>query len=169
MNPRSRRVGRPHGFAAELEDLNTPSIDFLMLADRVEAINGKLYAMGGAWDRMFVQDVKHPTTISFAAVILVPWNATNQQHSVTLAVEDADGHNIGFTIEVGFNAGRPPWSEQGEAQRVVIAIPAAPILFPRYGAFVVKAYIDGQPSGASAFRVVQPPVGLPMMGISGAA
>jgi len=75
-----------------------------MLADRVEAINGKLYAMGGAWDRMFVPDVKNPTTISFAAVILVPWNATNQQHSVNLSVEDTDGHNVGFTIEVGFNA-----------------------------------------------------------------
>ncbi len=100
-----------------------------MLADRVEAINGKLYAMGGAWDRMFVPDVKNPTTISFAAVILVPWNATNQQHSVNLSVEDTDGHNVGFTIEVGFNAGRPPWPAQGEAQRVVIAIPAAPIVF----------------------------------------
>jgi hypothetical protein len=138
-----------------------------MLADRVEAINGKLYAMGGAWDRMFVPDIKNSTTISFAVVILVPWNATNQQHFVSLAVEDTDSHNIGFTIEVGFNAGRPPWSEQGEPQRVVIAIPAAPILFPRHGAFVVKAYINGEPAGSSSFRVVQPPAGLPMMGISG--
>lgn len=138
-----------------------------MLADRVEAINGKLYAMGGAWDRMFVPDVKNPTTISFAAVILVPWNATNQQHSVNLSVEDTDGHNVGFTIEVGFNAGRPPWSEQGEAQRVVIAIPAAPIVFPRYGAFVVKAYINAQPAGRSAFRVVEPPAGIQMLGITG--
>jgi len=27
-------------------------LDFLILADRAEAVNGKLYLLGGAWDRL---------------------------------------------------------------------------------------------------------------------
>lgn len=117
-------------------------IDFLILADRAEAINGKLYTMGAAWDRIGVNDFRQPLTISIALAILVPWLATNQQHQVTLTLRDVDGHPVDFRVEASFIAGRPAQVD-GEIQRILLAIPAAPVVLPGPGGYVMAAAIDG--------------------------
>ena len=32
-------------------------IDFMLLADKAEVLGGKLYMMGGAWDRLTINDI----------------------------------------------------------------------------------------------------------------
>lgn len=140
-----------------LAALTTPSVDFLLLADRAESINGKLYIMGGAWDRLMVEDLQAVSIVSFALGILVPWNATNQPHSATLAIEDADGVSIGFGATVEFTQGRPAWSAQGDAQRVVLAMPAVALRFPHYGRYAVRAMVNGVPARTVSFTVAPPP------------
>ncbi len=107
-------------------------IDFLLLADRAEAINGKLYTLGAAWDRIVVNDFTKPLNISVALGVLVPWNATNQNHKVTLTLRDADGNLIDFRIDASFIAGRPAFLN-GETQRVLLAVPAASVILPGPG------------------------------------
>lgn len=151
---------QPAGLS-DMSEFNRPSVDFLILADRAEVVNGKLYVMGGAWDRIFAQDLRNPSVISLAIGILVPWLATNQQHSATIGIEDADGVSVGFQAEVGFNTGRPAGAEVGEAQRVLLAIPSLAVQFPRYGRFYVQAYINGHQAKRVTFQVAQPLGGAP--------
>ncbi len=137
--------------------LNEPSVDFLLLADRAEAVNGKLYMLGGAWDRMFVEDIKLRSVISVAIGILVPWNATNKMHTASIAVVDTDGQPAGFSAELQFSQGRPPWITGVETQRIVLALPAVPIVFPRFGDYVVKAYINGMHQKDVSFKILPVP------------
>lgn len=128
----------------EINQLNDLQIDFFILADRAEAVNGKLYLMGGAWDRYFAQDLEQPLPISFALGILVPWNATNQQHSVRIRIEDLDrNQQMPFTLEAGFVAGRPPFATPGQQQRVILAVPSVPVRFLAHGAYQAVAEIVG--------------------------
>ncbi len=126
-----------------IQELNELSVDFLILADRAEALNGKLYVMGGAWDRVFIADFQQPATISFAVGVLVPWNATNMQHTLVITVVDPDENPIDFRAELGFVVGRPPWAHQGETQRAILALPAVPVRFPQAGTYVLSATLDG--------------------------
>ncbi|TAK20762.1 MAG: hypothetical protein EPO26_17215 [Chloroflexota bacterium] len=118
-------------------------VDFIVLADRAEAINGKLYMMGGAWDRLGVGDFRQPIMFSIALAVLVPWSMTNQSHKMAITMRDADGNPIDFRIEASFVTGRPP-QLNGETQRVLLTMPAATVVLPGPGAFVVVVSINGQ-------------------------
>lgn len=133
-----------------------PSLDFLILADRAEAVGGKLYMMGGAWENIYVQDLSQPSLISIAVGILVPWEAANQQHKIRIVIEDSDGHEIGFTAEAGFAVGRPPWAAVDEIQRVVIAIPTIPVTFQKLGVYILRAEINGEHVKRVRFRALSP-------------
>jgi len=117
-------------------------VDFLLVADRAEVVNGKLYAMGAAWDRIGVADFSKPMPLSVAVGVLVPWTATNQPHAVALTLRDADGAPIDFRVEASFVTGRPPFLN-GEVQRVLFAIPGASVVLPGPGNYVLAAAIDG--------------------------
>ena len=68
-------------------------VDFLLLADRAEVLNGKLYMMGGAWDRRNIRDIAAPVPLSIVVGVLIPWNLTNEPHQLRLRIEDEDGNN----------------------------------------------------------------------------
>ena len=131
-----------------------PEVDFLLLADRAEAINGKLYMMGGAWERVGVVDFAQPLSISVALGILVPWSATNQNHALTLEIRDADGQPIPFKVEATFVAGRPPFLN-GETQRMLLAIPGVSVVLPGAGSYVLAASIGGVEAKVVRFSAVQ--------------
>lgn len=161
---RSRRGG-------EMQTLNQPSIDFLILADRAEVQGGKLYVMGGGWDRIGLQRFDTPAPISFAVGILIPWNACNEQHRLTVTIETPDNQPIDFRNEIGFMAGRPPWAQQGDVQRTILAAPVVPVLFPRPDTYSLVAAINGVVAKKVQFRVQNvtvammqpPPPALPPM------
>ena len=128
-----------------------PHVDFVILADRAEAVNGKLYMMGGGWDRMWVADFAQPQSISMALGILVPWNATNQLHKLMIRVESQDAIELA-TLGLNFNTGRPPTLGQAESQRITLAFQAA-IPLPGPGAYVIKALINDVESKQTVFYV----------------
>jgi hypothetical protein len=131
-------------------------VDFLLLADRAEVINGKLYAMGAAWDRLGIGDFSKPVPISVALGVLVPWSSTNQSHRVELTLRDADGSPVEFRVEADFVAGRPPILN-GETQRVLLAIPGASVVLPRPGGYALAAAVDGVEMKVVRFTAVANP------------
>jgi hypothetical protein len=137
-------------------------VDFLLLADRAEAINGKLYMLGGAWERVGVNDFGQPLGISIALGVLVPWSQTNVSHAVVLTLRDADGRGLNFRIEASFVTGRPPFLS-GETQRVLLAIPGASVLLPGPGDYLIVASLDGVEAKSVRFSAVQaqPPAAPP--------
>lgn len=129
-------------------------VDFLILADYAEAVNGKLYLMGGAWDRIAVQNANQPMRFGVAIGILVPWTATNQNHTLRLTFEDTDGTALGVLIETTFVTGRAPELPPGSNQRLVLAVNTltAP---PPAAEYSLVASINGEERRRVTFTVVQ--------------
>jgi hypothetical protein len=126
----------------ELPMGNDPSIDFLILADRAEAVNGKLYIMGGALETYFIQDIKQPILVSFAVGVLVPWNATNREYELGTKIESEDGQLV-FQLGAKFNQGRPPTVKPGDSQRVILAASGIPVGFKTLGSYRAVTTITG--------------------------
>jgi hypothetical protein len=140
-----------------VEALNEVEVDFLILADRAETQNGKLYLMGGGWDRLLIPPAEEAVSFSIALGVLVPWNATNRQHRLRVTIEDFDGRPIDFTLEAGFTTGRGPTMFPGEVQRVMVAIPSITQRFPAPGKYTLAAQINGVVKKRVEFYAVRQP------------
>jgi hypothetical protein len=137
-----------------LSALTKPYVDWVMVADRAEVVNGKLYLMGGGWDVIHAADITKPIGLSFAVGVVVPWNATNQEHTVEISLVDGNGNRVDEVERVAkFNVGRPPFLGVGDSQRVIIAVPGEAILFPRAGSYTIGATVDGENGRQTVFRV----------------
>jgi hypothetical protein len=99
-------------------------IEFLIIADAVEAVKGKLYMMGGGWDRWTSQSYPSPIHLGIALGLLVPWDETNERQRISVSIVDADGKAVVPQIEAGVEVGRPPGMTPGSAQRALLAINA---------------------------------------------
>ena len=98
-------------------------VEFLIIADSVEAVSGKLYMLGGAWDRAFATDYPTQVRMGIAAGIRVPWEKTNEKILVHLTFVDADGQPIGpKEVEVTLEVGRPTGIRPGSNQRAILAL-----------------------------------------------
>lgn len=127
-----------------------PAIDFLLIADRAEVINGKLYLMGGAWDHITVGDLSQPISFYLALGIVIPWNATNEHHQLRLTVQDADGGGLA-QLDGQFVAGRPPHLTTGSQQRVLFAA-GLNVVLPRAGTYEAVAYLNGTEARRTGFQ-----------------
>ena len=129
-------------------------IDFLLLADRAEVLNGKLYMMGGAWDRRHIRDIGSPVSLTIVIGVLVPWNLTNEPHRLRIRVEDEDGSPLPPEVEATVNVGRPVNATQGQSFRATAVINNRWGL-PRFGTYRVVASVVGQSEKRVAFYALE--------------
>ena len=78
----------------ELEPLK-PTIDLAMLADAVQAVQGKLNVLGGGWDTLYVSGfpARHPS-LAIALRLRVPWTMTGTTVNLGVELQDADGSSM---------------------------------------------------------------------------
>jgi hypothetical protein len=89
----------------------------ILLADSAQAVNGKLYILGGGWSLTGPE----PLASALAIKIDVPWDEANRPHELKIELLDTDGHpflaptpmgeqplQIGGKLEVGRPAGLKP-------------------------------------------------------------
>lgn len=142
-----------------MEDtLEHPVIEFLMMADRAESVNGKLYVMGGAWDQIAVADFTQPVSFSLALAVLIPWHATNERLPLTVSFESEDGAAVLPPLRLEVEAGRPANAVKGQSFRNLLAINGlAP--FPAPGGYRARATLGDADAKSVQFRVTaaQPP------------
>src|SRR5213078_2286630 len=81
------RRGRARGAAPLRRDLGRQLRATLLLADAAQAVEGKLYVLGGGWSVTGPQ----PVPMAIALKIDVPWDQANTRHSWRLELLDADG------------------------------------------------------------------------------
>jgi hypothetical protein len=92
----------------------------LLLADAAQAVNGKLYVLGGGWSLTGPD----PSAMALAVKIEVPWDRANIKHRWRIELLDGDGVPIEIAsapgggtqplrIEGEFEAGRPPLAAGG--------------------------------------------------------
>jgi Family of unknown function (DUF6941) len=132
------------------------NLGFLLLADYSEAINGKIYAMGGGWNVLRFPRLPHEWGFALALGVDVPWDETNQTYSLSMHVEDPDGELLGDEFSMDFEAGRPPGSIQGSDQRIVVSLQTR-ATFSAAGPHAVVIKIEDAEIGRSRFYVVQVP------------
>jgi len=61
-----------------------------MLADSAQEVGGKLYILGGGWSITGPD----PVPMAIALKLEVPWDRTNEQHSLLLELVDEDGNPV---------------------------------------------------------------------------
>lgn len=88
----------------------------VLLCDFAEAINGKLYVMGGGWSNLNAPG--RPVNVSLAIVVSVPWDRTNHRHRLTIELIDGEGQPVDMqgapvAVESRFEVGRPPGVKPG--------------------------------------------------------
>ena len=131
--------------------------EYLILADAAEALNGKLYLMGGGWDSIFVRDISQHVAIGIACGILIPYGETDEEHTLTLAIENQDGGQVASPLTVKFKTGRPPTLDRGASMHLPFAIKAEYTL-PEFGTYVVRATVDGRADSSRATSFAARPV-----------
>lgn len=138
--------------------MGVPTVEFVTLANHVEAINGLLYLTGAGWTeiRPPVQPDGRVGIAHFGIGIsvLVGWNDTNQRIPVEVTITHEDGGEPLLRAEGQIEQGRPPGLPPGSDLRSVIAI-GVDLQFPRAGGYQVTATIPGSARSVS-FRAVFP-------------
>jgi hypothetical protein len=135
-----------------------------MLCDTVDAVDGKLYIHGGGWN--LISPSGYPTRIprvGLAALVSVPYTATNQNHTLGIQLQDQDGHVLPFgpgqgvpgngpNVGAQFNVGRPPILQRGDPQNMPFAMNIDGLMIDGPGAYSFVLTIDGKELQRLTFR-----------------
>ena len=121
----------------------------MMLADAAQAVDNKLYILGGGWSVIGPE----PQPSAIAIHVKVPWDQTNRQHMMLLELLDLDGEPIlietpvgrqALRVENNFEVGRPPGIKPGSPIEISIALNFGPIPLPPDGSFVWRLSINDE-------------------------
>lgn len=129
----------------------------MMLCDWAEELNGKLYVMGGGWNRV---GTAQPTTVCLAVLIRVPWDQANQRHSIRARLVTDDGEP--FVVEEGkpleiegqMEVGRPPGLRPGTPLNAPMALRFQGLQLPP-GAYSWRFEVDGTELAHVPFEAVE--------------
>lgn len=139
------------------------TIDYLIVCDHAEALNGKMYLMGGGGGIIFRQFTPPnpegelgllPSRFAVALGVVVPYTRTHQEIPLDVRVVDADGGplvQIGGTFRAALNA----LASQGSLARVPLAMPLV-LPFAKTGTYAIKAKV-GDVERDTQFDVLDPP------------
>lgn len=133
-------------------------IQYALIADHAEIVNGKLYLMGGGWDRFHAREAPLNLPMAVAAGFRIGWEETNVRHTVTITIEDDDGKElarVNGTIQVG----RPASLPAGSTQLSQLAV-NLPLRVEAFGGFRVKILAgEGESARESTvpFQVAEKP------------
>jgi len=104
------------------------------LADSAESVLGKLYAIGIGWNSILTGRFPFAQSrIALGITVQVPYNETDELHSLSVHLEDEDGRRkqLGVNgpngapiaeIRSSFTVGRPPGLPAGDAQIISFAM-----------------------------------------------
>lgn len=132
----------------------TPSVEFALLADGVQATGGKLFVLGGGWDTIWVRDfpARHHS-MGIGTRIRVPWSSEPQSFEFTVDLVDEDGKPIFDTIRHSLTARPPRGVPDGFEHGVVRAFTFNNVPFETAGEYSFVMSIDGAEAGRLRFSV----------------
>ncbi len=135
----------------------------MLLADSAQAINGKLYILGGGWSITGPQ----PTPSAIAIKFEVPWEAANRKHKVRIELLDSDGQAVmlpgpqqpqPMLITADLEVGRPPGILPGTSLDSPFAINLGPLPL-RPGRYEWRCtVVEANVTESCAFTFREPPM-----------
>ncbi len=127
-------------------------VEWIIMADSAEVVNGKLYLMGGGWDHLVVnQPFPTQQLISIAVSFSVGWDETNIRQPMEIRIEDMEGKQLA-RVNGEIEAGRPRGITPGQAQRVQLAF-KLPLRIEKPDRFSVTALIADEIAGHASFGI----------------
>jgi hypothetical protein len=129
-------------------------VEFILLADRAESLGGKLYVMGGGFDRVGLAQIPGQASFDVAVSIQVGYNETNLPHPFELKCEDSDGNSVFASMQGAIEVGRPPGMAAGSEQRALLVL-RGPFSFAAPGDYAWVALVDGEERNRTGFRIEQ--------------
>jgi hypothetical protein len=139
-----------------------------LLCNHAEVQNNRLYLSGGGIDQTVIPaGQRGPWSVSLAIglCIEVPWIETNKDHTVHIALDDADGKPVEmqitsterkpFGVDLRFNIGRPLHLETGASQNVALAVNVPILPFEDLGSYTFVLSIDDTELGRLPYRLVR--------------
>ena|SRR5215208_4516390 len=120
----------------------------MLLADAAQAIDNKLYVLGGGWS----VTGPDPTPSALALALKVPWDEANERHTLRIELLDSDGIAVTggepdgrpIVIESQFEVGRPPGLRPGTPIDLAFAIGIGPMPLTPGSRFEWRLTIDGR-------------------------
>lgn len=127
-------------------------LDFLILADKAEALNGKLYLMGGGFTNLYLVQLPGPAFVDLAIGLNFDYHETGEQHEMSVALEDADDQPVAPAMVLPLPIGRPPGLPPGDSLRLVMAV-RGPFQIESEGLYHFVVAVDGTRFRPTRFRV----------------
>jgi hypothetical protein len=121
----------------------------MMLCDAAQAVNGKLYILGGGWNLIGPD----PTPTAIAILLHVPWHEANRRHRLRLELMSEDAQPVRVEgpqgpqpvqIAAEFEVGRPPGHRPGTPLPVTFGINVGPLPLTPDSRFEWRCYIDDE-------------------------
>jgi hypothetical protein len=139
----------------------------ILLCDAAEAVNGKLYILGGGWS----VTGPAPAPSALAIKIDVPWTEANRKIPLVVQLVTADGlpmtvrdplqNEQAVKLELEIEVGRPPGVVPGAPLDATVAFGIPPLPLPPGQRFQWRVSIDNEtkPHWNVAFSTRQAPAG----------
>ncbi|GIU91997.1 MAG: hypothetical protein KatS3mg011_0903 [Acidimicrobiia bacterium] len=133
-----------------------PAVEFALLADSVQVVQGKLYVLGGGWDTLFVPDfpARHPA-LGIGLRVRVPWSWTDRVLVIGVDLQDEDGNRVlpSPPLAQGVKVKRPVGIPEGSDIGVARSFTFYNLTFPREGAYSFVVTLDGEVATRLRFSV----------------
>ena len=131
------------------------TIEWLILADAAEVVGGKLYLLGGGWDRLTVHSQPARKSLAVALALRVPQRETNRQHAFQIDMIDEDGSQI-VSVNGVSEVGRPDGLPPGQSQLVQLVVNFN-VTFERLGTYIITARVNDSEERSVRFNIVPGP------------
>jgi Family of unknown function (DUF6941) len=128
-----------------------------MLADGAHVAAGKLYVLGGQFDRLFVASfpAQHP---AMAVVLVLKVEYSEAMRTIELAVSlTLDGQSCDVSAIAKFATGHAPDTVRGAPAFVPMAIPFSNVSFAAPGRYEWVITVDGEELARLPLQVAQAP------------
>lgn len=123
-----------------------PSVDVALLADAVQASQGKLFILGGGWDVLTVRSLpaRHPS-MGIGLRVRVPWGWPGDSVRLDVELQDEDGKSVlPSSLSAPVPVRRPNHLPEGQDLTVVRALTFTNLVFRSEGGYSFVISIDGE-------------------------
>lgn len=134
------------------------SLDYLIVANHAEVMNGMLYLNGGGWSDLFRPIVSEPgvlylNSFSVAISLSFPPELTNRQYHLVIRLEKLDDSQVLAQNHSAITVGKPVIPAENTIPHVLVAA-TFNVVFPSPGSYRIFAEIEeGGDSKEYTFRV----------------
>jgi hypothetical protein len=131
-------------------------IDYLLLADAAQVQNGKLFLIGGGWDRVQFPSFPSQVPVGVALGVRVPPHDTGVRHTFVITAHGENDQEL-FKVEGEFELHKPAGTPADFSQLFQIAVQASLVLAAD-GRYSIEANVDdGKARKTVAFFVSKVP------------